>query len=161
MSCFLADFTGFHPNYTQNLFHRYATFKYECNNINADCLKKNNIKNLIRGYSRIDFTKVIITHPNIAQNTQNFFPDSLVVFVPYHNFLGRFSQNNAEIGLCFDEKKHVVLLCICHPNHAQNLFYRYATFRYECNTINADCLKKITLKIYLGAIPGSILLKLP
>ena len=58
----------------KTVFHRYATFKYECNNINADGLKKNNIKNLIRGNSRIDFAKVIISHPNIAQNTRNFFP---------------------------------------------------------------------------------------
>ena len=70
-------------------FHHHATFRYEWNNINANCLKKNNIKYSIRGYSRMDFAKVIITHPNIAQNTQNFFfPDSLVVFVPYHKFLG-------------------------------------------------------------------------
>ena len=69
MSCFLADFTRFHPNYAQNLFHRYANLKYELNNINAVFLKKNNIKNVIRGYFRMDFDKVTITHPNIAQNT--------------------------------------------------------------------------------------------
>ena len=35
-------------------------------------LEKNNIKNVLRGNFRIDSAKTIISHPLIAQNTQNF-----------------------------------------------------------------------------------------
>jgi hypothetical protein len=41
----------------------------------------------------------------LPKTPETFFPFSLVVFAPYAKFLRRFSQNNAEIGLCLDEKK--------------------------------------------------------